>query len=150
MPTMAGFPEAIRALSEAYAQTLAVMARALESLPSQDGETRRRLGEQWLAVARSSKDAYVAALEQGFTLWESECRRLAGAAAAPAARPAPANPFEAWAETWKRSAEAFAAGGPPGTPGAEAVRKQAEAAQQAMQEGLRAWQRLISPPRAKP
>src|SRR5262249_687636 len=149
MPTMAGFPEAIRALSEAYAQTLAVLARALESLPGQDAGTRRRLGEQWLAVARSSKDAYATALEQGFALWESECRRLAGAAAA-APGPAPADPFEAWAEGWKKSVEAFAAGGPPGAPWTEAVRKQAEAAQQAMQEGLRAWQRLVLPPRGSP
>ncbi len=145
MRTMPNFPEAIRTLSEAYAQTLSILAKSLESLPRQDGEAQRRLGEHWVGMARSSKEAYVTALEQGFALWERECRRLTGAAA-PAPGPAPANPFEAWAETWKKSLDAVTAAGPPGAPWAEPARKQAEAVQQAMQEGLRAWQRLLSPP----
>ncbi len=148
MESVPNYAEAIRALSEAYAQTLSILAKSLEALPRQNGEARRRLAEQWLQMARSSKEAYVTALDQGFALWERECRRLTGAAA-PAPGPAPANPFEAWAETWKTSVEAFTAAGPPGAPWAEPVRKQAEAVQQAMQEGLRAWQRLLSPPSPK-
>lgn len=140
---LSGIGEAIRKASEAYIEALTAVTRALTDLAAQSGAApdRERMVENWLRVARMSKDGVVSALEQGFELWEREVRRMAagGAAAAPKA----ANPMEAWAENWRKATEAFAGTGAWG----EQARKQAEAVQQMLQEGMRAWQRLWEPPK---
>jgi hypothetical protein len=140
---LSGIGEAIRKASEAYVEALTAVTKALTKLAAQSGAgpDRERLVENWLRVARMSKDGVVSALEQGFELWEREIRRMAagGAAAAPKA----ANPMEAWAENWRKATEAFAGSSAWG----EESRKQAEAVQQMLQDGLRAWQRLWEPPK---
>lgn len=140
---LSGIGEAIRKASEAYVEALTAVTRALAKLAAQTGAgpDRERMVENWLRVARMSKDGVIGALEQGFELWEREVRRMiaGGAGAAPKA----ANPIEAWADNWRKATEAFTGSGPWG---AEA-RKQAEAVQEMLQESLRAWQRLWEPPK---
>lgn len=152
METQSTFADAIRKTAEAYAEALSAVMNALEGMPKQGGEEHRRTAEQWLRMARMSKDSVVLAIDQGFDLWETQCRRAIGAphSGEPRAAPGdpPRNPMEAWAENWKKTVDAFTGTGQPGDAWSEAVRKQAEMAQQAWQEGLRAWQRLWpAPPR---
>lgn len=138
---LSGIGEAIRKASEAYVEALTAVTRALTKLTSQAGASpdRDRMVENWLRVARMSKDGVVSALEQGFELWEREVRRMA--AGGEGAAPKAANPMEAWAENWRKAAEAFGASGAWG----DEARKQAEAVHQMLQENLRAWQRLWEP-----
>jgi hypothetical protein len=129
--------EAIRKASEAYAQALAGVSKALQSIAAQaGGADRDRLIENWLRVARMSKDGMITAIEQAYEFWEREMRRGTGGGTAGK----PSNPLEAWSENWRKATEAFASG----SWGAEA-RKQAENVQKIMTDGIRAWQHLWEP-----
>jgi hypothetical protein len=129
--------EAIRKASEAYAQAIAGVSKALQSIATQaGGADRDRLIENWLRVARMSKDGMITAIEQAYEFWEREMRRGTSGGAAGK----PSNPMEAWAENWRKATEAFASG----NWGAEA-RKQAENVQKIMTDGIRAWQHLWEP-----
>ncbi len=139
---LSGIGDAIRKASEAYVEALNAVGKALQNLAGgAAGSDRDRLVENWLRVARMSKDGVITALEQGFELWEREIRRTV-ATAKGAAPNASSNPMDAWAENWRRATEAFSGGA--GGLGEEA-RKQAETVQKTLQEGLRAWQRLWEP-----
>jgi hypothetical protein len=134
--------DAIRKASEAYAEALSAVGKALQNLAAEaSGTDRDRLVENWLRVARMSKDGVINALEQGFELWEREIRKTVAAASGGSAREA-TNPMDAWAENWRRATEAFTASA--GDLG-ERARKQAETVQKTLQEGLRAWERLWKP-----
>lgn len=137
---LSGIGEAIRKASEAYAEAITTVSKVLQDLAQHaTGPDRDRLIENWLRVARMSKDGIVTALEQGFEFWEREARRMA-ASAAGAPRTA-SNPMEAWAENWRRATETFAGG----SGWSEEARKQAEAVQKTLADGLRAWQRMWEP-----
>jgi hypothetical protein len=144
---MADIAEAMRKMTEAYAQGLAIMTRTLEGLSAQ-GPEARRLGEQWLRLARMTKDGAVTAMEQTFEIWEREVRRMLDAATPPEPAP-PRNPMEAWTEAWTKGMRELASAAP-GTRWAEEARRQTEQIQEAFQEGLRAWQRLWQAPERKP
>jgi hypothetical protein len=132
--------EAIRKLTEAYTEGLATMTRLLGGLPP-GGEEARRLGEQWIRLARIYKDGAALALDQGFALWEREVRRLLDAGG-PAPAP-PSDPMSAWFEGWRKSVESLTGGG---TSWSEETRRQAEAFERAWREGLQAWQRMWQTP----
>lgn len=138
MEPLPNVADGIRKMTETFAEALSTVTRSLESLPKQSTETQRLLAEQWLRLARMSKDGVVTALNQGFDLWERECRRALGVAGvAPSG-----NPMEAWAENWKRVMDAFTAACGVGDVWSEEARKQAQLLQQNFQEAMRAWQRL--------
>lgn len=146
METLPNIADAIRRVSEAYAEALSIMTKALESLPKPGNEAQRRLAEEWLRVARMGKDGIVAALNQGFGLWERECLRALGALP-----PEPqGNPMEAWADNWRSTLDVFAVASKLGDAWSEEARKQAELVQQTIQEGLRAWQQFWQAPKRKP
>jgi hypothetical protein len=129
--------EAIRKASEAYAQAIAAVSKALQNIAGQaGGSDRERLVENWLRVARMSKDGIITAIEQGYEFWEREVRRSAAGGAS--ARPS--NPMDAWAENWRKATEAFNSGN-----WGEEARKQAESVQKILTEGVRAWQRIWEP-----
>jgi hypothetical protein len=129
--------EAIRKASEAYAQAIAAVSKALQNIAGQaGGSDRERLVENWLRVARMSKDGIITAIEQGYEFWEREVRRSAAGSAS--ARPS--NPMDAWAENWRKATEAFNSGN-----WGEEARKQAESVQKILTEGVRAWQRIWEP-----
>jgi len=139
---LSGIGEAIRKASAAYAEALAAVGKALQGLAGgAAGGDRDRLVENWLRVARMSKDGVITALEQGFELWEREIRRTV-ASAKGAAHQESASPMDAWTENWRKATEDFSSG--TGTFGEEA-RKQAETIQKTLQDGLRAWQKLWEP-----
>ena len=129
--------EAIRKASEAYAQAIAAVSKALQNIAAQaGGGDRDRLIENWLRVARMSKDGMITAIEQAYEFWEREVRR--GSTGGAAAKPS--NPMDAWAENWRKATEAFAGGN-----WSEEARKQAESVQKFLTDGIRAWQRMWEP-----
>jgi hypothetical protein len=129
--------EAIRKASEAYAQAIAAVSKALQNIAAQaGGGDRDRLIENWLRVARMSKDGMITAIEQAYEFWEREVRR-SGAGSAGAK---PSNPMDAWAENWRKATEAFTSGN-----WSEEARKQAESVQKILTDGIRAWQRMWEP-----
>jgi hypothetical protein len=138
---LSGIGEAIRKASEAYVEALSTVGKALQDIAAQSmaGADRERVVDNWLRVARMSKDGVVSALEQGFELWEREVRRAVETSKGGHA-PRATNPMEAWAENWRKATEAFAGSG-----WSEEARKQAAMVQSTLQEGLRAWQRLWEP-----
>src|ERR1700730_17159903 len=106
---LSGISEAILKASEAYAEAISVVSKALENITSQaGGPDRERLIENWLRVARMSKDGIITAMEHGFELWEREMRRTAGAGGATSK--GASNPMEAWAENLRKATEAFMGG----------------------------------------
>ncbi|MGH7917681.1 MAG: hypothetical protein ACREQE_09445 [Candidatus Binataceae bacterium] len=140
--TLSAIAEAIRKASEAYCDTLTSTAKALSDLVQHaSGADRERVIEHWLRLARMSKDGVITALEQGFEMWERECRRMAASGASSTEKPR--NPMEAWAENWRKATEAFTNMG--SADWAQEARKQTEAVQKSLQEGLKAWQRLWEP-----
>jgi hypothetical protein len=141
MENLKGFAEAIRKASDAYIEALSAVGKALQDAAAQSmsGADRERLVENWLRVARMSKDGVLTALEQGFELWEREIRRMAEASKGGQSSKA-SSPMDAWTENWRKATEAFA-----GSAWGEEARKQAEIVQKTVQDGLRAWQRLWEP-----
>ena len=54
--------------------------------------------ERWIGIARAAKDGYVAAIDQGFAIWE---RRIRQTIAPAQASKAPASQIESWLEEWR-------------------------------------------------
>jgi len=128
-------------LSEDEKEALAATMKAIADLPREGGQLHRQTVEQWLGMARANKGNFVAAVNQGFDIWERECRRLIGAPHQSGALPVGANPMEVWLENWQRAVAAMTAGSVPGEPYRELVRRQTELVQQALLDGVGAWRR---------
>jgi hypothetical protein len=138
-----GMAEAMRKASEAFAEAISTVSKSIQNAASQSGGSDRdRLVENWLRIARMSKDGMITAMEHGFEVWEREVRRLTTSGGG-AAKAAAANPMEAWADNLRKATEAIMGGGAANF--GEEARKQAEAVQQSVAEGIRAWQRLWDP-----
>jgi hypothetical protein len=138
---LSGISDAMRKASDAFADAIAAVSKTIQSTASQSGEVDRdRLVENWLRIARMSKDGMVNAIEHGFEVWEREVRRAAtsGASAAKAT-----SPMEAWADNLRKASESLMGGSTAGL--GEEARKQAESVQKTLADGIRAWQRLWDP-----
>lgn len=135
-------PDAIGNAWNAYAEGLTAVAHALESLPERRGDAQRHVVDDWLGLARTSKESFVTAVDQSFEVFERECRRRAGVAHSARFDPGPVNPLERWAESWKDAGETLTAIGSSGGAYAEGARRHAESARHALEDGLRAWQRM--------
>jgi hypothetical protein len=125
-----------------------VIRKASEALAGASVD-RDQMVDNWLRAARMGKDGMVRALEQGYDWWERQVReqlRRTGSAAGAGSAKKPANPMEAWAENWRKMTESFSDSGK----WPEEARKQAEAVQKTLQEGLRAWQRMWEPEKKDP
>jgi hypothetical protein len=133
--------EAIRKASEAYAQAIAAVSKALQNIAVQAGGTDRdRLVENWMRVARMSKDGIITAIEQAFQFWENEVRRSTTASTSGSTSARPSNQMDALAENWRKATEPFTSGN-----WSEDARKQAENVQKILSDGIRAWQRMWEP-----
>lgn len=143
---LSSIDEVIRKASEAFAETLSAVNKAVKDFVAQAGAgaDREQMVENWIRAARMSKDGFISALDQGFQWWERQLRdrvrRSASSSSAAGGKKEP-NPMEEWAESWRKATESFAASGK----WAEEARKQAETVQRTLQDGLRAWQRMWSP-----
>jgi hypothetical protein len=72
MNTQTTLTDAMRRTSEAYAEGLAAVMKVIGDLPKDSGALQRHALEQWLGLARTNKDGFVAAVNQGFDIWERE------------------------------------------------------------------------------
>ena len=95
MDGLGNVAETIRKTTEAYSQALAAAMTLLAAAPK-TGSAANPAVEQWLRMARMTKDGLITALEQGFELWEREYRRAMSGAASSPSPPAAANPIEIW------------------------------------------------------
>ena len=140
-----GIGEVIRKASEAFADTLSAVNKAVVDFAKQAGGSaeREQMVAAWLRAARMSKDGMVNALEQGFQWWERQIREQVRRGAGAGSEKHGANPMEAWAENWRKATEALGASGK----WTEEARAQAESVQKTLQDGLRAWQRMWEPER---
>jgi hypothetical protein len=138
-----GIGDVIRKASEAFAETLSAVDKAVKDLAAQAsaGIDRDQMVENWLRAARMSKDGMVTALEQGFQWWERQVREQARRSASAKGEEKKPNPMEAWAENWRKATESFGAS----SKWTEEARKQAESVQKTLEDGLRAWQRMWEP-----
>src|SRR5437870_8529735 len=93
------FDEALKQSNEAYAAASSALGKAVQNVPTgAPSSDREQLVDNVLRLARMSKDAVVAAIEQGFELWERQVRRISAAGTeTPSSRPdtAGSNPIEA-------------------------------------------------------
>jgi len=139
---LSGIGEAIRRAGEAFAEAITAMSKTVENVAGKAsaGPERDRLIENWLRIARMSKDGAMTAIEHGFEVWEREVRRLmtSGGQSQSAA-----NPMEAWAENLRKATESLVGGNMASL--SEEARKQAETVQKTVADGIRAWQRLWAP-----
>ena len=141
---LSGIGEAIKQASEAYASAIAALTKAAQNLEGlAAGSDRDRMIENWLRLARMSKDGVITAIDQGFAMWEREVRRMASSASGAAQQPA--NPIEAWAENWRKAMDSFGAANPM----SEEFRKQAESVQKTLTDSIRSWQQLWEPAEKK-
>jgi hypothetical protein len=137
-----GISEAIQKSGEAFAKAISSVGKALRDASDLPGSSDRdRLLENWMRVARLSKDGVITAIEQGFELWERQIRQMAAQGGRTEARPT--TPMDAWTENWRTAIEAFTTGGN----WSDEVRRQAETVQQTLTDGIRAWQRMWEPDR---
>jgi peptidoglycan/LPS O-acetylase OafA/YrhL len=126
--------EAIGRASDAYARGLSAAMAALESLPRLRGEAPRDAVEQWLNLARMSKEGFIAGVSQGFERFERECRLALGASHPPGSGGQAGDGLGRWAGSWMRADEPFAGDGR-----GDGASAQAEAVRQVLEEGMRAW-----------
>src|SRR5580692_650225 len=139
---ISGIADAIRNASGASADAIAAVSKTIQGVATESGgPDRDRIIENWLRIARMSKDGVITAIEHGFEVWEREVRRTTSASGAGAAK-APSSPMEAWAENLRKATEALL-GGTAGS--SDEMRKQTEAVRKSVADGIRAWQRLWEP-----
>jgi len=139
---LSGISDAIKKASEAFAEAIAAVTQSIQGAAEQtSGPERDRMVENWLRIARMSKDGMITAVEHGFEVWEREIRRVT--AATGGASKASANPMEAWADNLRKATESLMSGG--GSSFSAEARKQAEAVQKTIADGVRAWQKLWEP-----
>jgi len=136
---LSSISEMVKQASEAYVRAISTLSEAAQNLGGQAATDRDRMIENWLRLARMGKDGTILAIEQGFEIWEREVRRLN--AQTDTAEKTPVNPMEQWAANWRKASETLTASGP----WTEQFRKQAEAVQSTLAEGMRAWQNLWLP-----
>jgi hypothetical protein len=138
---ISGISDAIKKASEAFAEAIAGVTKTIQGAAEKtSGPERDRMVENWLRIARMSKDGMITAVEHGFEVWEREIRRVTAAAGGDTK--ASANPMDAWAENLRKATEAMMSGG---TGFGEEARKQVESVQKSIADGVRAWQKLWEP-----
>ena len=138
---ISGISDAIKKASEAFAEAIAAVTKTIQGAAEKtSGPERDRMVENWLRIARMSKDGMITAVEHGFEVWEREIRRITSSATG--SSKASAGPMDAWADNLRKATEAMMSGG---TGFGEEARKQAEAVQKTLADGVRAWQKLWEP-----
>jgi hypothetical protein len=75
MQTQPNFADAMAKMIDAYTRSWWAMTQLLGGVPRPGDGPRPPLTDDWLAVARTMKDSFVAAVNTGFDLWEDQCRR---------------------------------------------------------------------------
>ena len=153
----AGIGKLFNDLTRAYEDGLAAIGSAINDIGKKRIPESERQIERWIGVARAAKDGYVAAIDQGFKLWEKRIRRaLTPEKSEPEKenrreQKAPSSQLDAWMEEWRNANESFMRSVADSGIGEEAL-KQARELRKTVEGGLKNLQKLwqaSSEPRRK-
>jgi hypothetical protein len=148
MADSTGIGKMLRDITQAYLDGLAKIGGTIGDLAKRRIPNAERRMEQWIGVARAAKDGYVAAIDEGFALWERRIRQtMAPAKTASAEKEAASdskassNPIEGWMEQWREANESFMKSVRESGLGEEAL-KQTRELRKTFEDGLKNVQKL--------
>jgi len=148
MADSTGIGKVLRDITQAYVDGLSTIGGAIGDLAKRRIPDSERQMEHWIGVARAAKDGYVAAIDQGFAIWERRIRQTMAPAQSPSSgkeskggRNAPASQIEAWLAAWRNANESFMQSIRESGLGEEAL-KQTRELRKTLENGLKNWQKL--------
>lgn len=152
MADSTGIGKVLRDITQAYVDGLSTIGGAIGDLAKRRIPDGERQMEHWIEVARTAKDGYVAAIDQGFAIWERRIRRTiartqsSSAGESKSGQKAPGSQIEAWLETWRNANESFMQSIRESGLGEEAL-KQTRELRKTLEDGLKNLQKLWQPSR---
>ena len=141
MADSTGIGKLLRDVTQAYVDGLSTIGGAITDLAKRRIPDSERQMERWIGIARAAKDGYVAAIDQGFAIWE---RRIRQTIAPAQASKAPASQIESWLEEWRNANESFIQSIRDSGLGEEAL-KQTRELRKAFDDGLKNLVKLWQP-----
>jgi len=141
MADSTGIGKLLRDVTQAYVDGLSTIGGAITDLAKHRIPDSERQMERWIGIARAAKDGYVAAIDQGFAIWE---RRIRQTIAPAQASKAPASQIESWLEEWRNANESFIQSIRDSGLGEEAL-KQTRELRKAFDDGLKNLAKLWQP-----
>lgn len=148
MAESTGFGKVLRDITQAYVDGLSQIGGAISDLAKRRIPDAERQMEHWIAVARTAKDGYVAAIDQGFRMWEQRIRQTVAPANSSSEskgeQKAQAGQIEAWLDEWRKANESFMQSIRDSGLGEEAL-KQTRELRKTLEEGLKNLQKLWQP-----
>ncbi len=151
MADSTGIGKVLRDITQAYVDGLSTIGGAIGDVAKRRMPDGQRKMEHWIGVARAAKDGYVAAIDQGFAIWERRIRQtMAPAQSSSSGREsnsdqqAPASQIETWLETWRNANESFMQSIRESGLGEEAL-KQTRELRKTLEDGLKSLQKLWQP-----
>lgn len=151
MADSTGIGKVLRDITQAYVDGLSTIGGAIGDVAKRRMPDGQRKMEHWIGVARAAKDGYVAAIDQGFAIWERRIRQtMAPAQSSSSGREsnsdqqAPASQIETWLETWRNANESFMQSIRESGLGEEAL-KQTRELRKTLEDGLKNLQKLWQP-----
>ncbi len=151
MADSTGIGKVLRDITQAYVDGLSTIGGAIGDLTKRRIPDGERQMEHWIGVARAAKDGYVAAIDQGFAVWERRIRQTIAGTQLSSSRKesksdqkAPASQIEAWFEAWRNANETFMQSIRDSGLGEEAL-KQTRELRKTLEDGLNSLQKLWQP-----
>ena len=142
MADSTGIGKLLRDVTQAYVDGLSTIGGAIADLSKRRIPDSERQMERWIGIARAAKDGYVAAIDQGFAIWE---RRIRQTITPTQTSKAPASQIESWLEEWRAANESFIQSIRDSGLGEEAL-KQTRELRKAFDDGLKSLAKLWQPP----
>jgi hypothetical protein len=147
MADSTGTTKVLRDITQAYLDGLAKISSTIADLGKRRIPDSERRIEQWIGVARAAKDGYVAAIDEGFAIWERRIRQMMAPKKSSSEKEGSAdakstsNTLESWMEEWRSANEAFVKSISESGLGQEAV-KQTKELRKTFEDGLKNLQKL--------
>jgi hypothetical protein len=141
MADSTGIGKLLRDVTQAYVDGLSTIGGAIADLSKRRIPDSERQMERWIGIARAAKDGYVAAIDQGFAIWERRIRQTITPAQT---SKAPASQIESWLEEWRAANESFIQSIRDSGLGEEAL-KQTRELRKAFDDGLKNLAKLWQP-----
>jgi hypothetical protein len=146
MADATGFGKVLRDITQAYLDGLAKIGGAIGDLAKSRMPDAERRVEHWIGVARAAKDGYVAAIDEGFAMWERRVRQTMARRSDKASgeQAQSSSPIEGWFDEWRKANESFMQSIRSSGLGEEAL-KQTRELRKAFDDGLKNLQKLWQP-----
>ncbi len=148
MADSTGIGKVLRDITQAYVDGLSTVGGAISDLAKRRIPDGERQMEHWIGVARAAKDGYVAAIDQGFAIWERRIRQTMAPAQSSSPgkesksdQKAPASQIDAWLKEWRNANESFMQSIREGGLSEEAL-KQTRELRKTLEDGVKNLQKL--------